>query len=154
MPTARLKKEWREMTLKEKILYHQIHPLKLGADVGCEPVRYENLEAYKTSRAGAFLRQHMTRTVEGVRFAGDIVMALGAWFHHASWIALGLAVVVLAWGNRVYPAVRRSCSGLSYSIRLVVTPRKLLCSFVLFAFGGVFECCPVPFVFQQQIQWK
>ena len=26
------------MTLKEKILYHQIHPLKLAADIGCEPV--------------------------------------------------------------------------------------------------------------------
>jgi len=26
------------MTLKEKILYHQVHPLKLAADIGCEPV--------------------------------------------------------------------------------------------------------------------
>jgi hypothetical protein len=24
------------MTLQEKILYHQIHPLKLAADIGCE----------------------------------------------------------------------------------------------------------------------
>ncbi len=114
------------MKLKEKILYHQIHPLKLAADIGCEPVslyflwhhnfllgltthfippivaslllvRYGDLEAYKSSRAGAYLRRHMTRTVEGVRFAGDIVMALGAWFHHPSLIALGLAVIILAW---------------------------------------------------------
>ena len=26
------------MTLKEKALYHQIHPLKLTADIGCEPI--------------------------------------------------------------------------------------------------------------------
>lgn len=26
------------MTLKEKSLYHQIHPLKLATDIGCEPL--------------------------------------------------------------------------------------------------------------------
>jgi hypothetical protein len=26
------------MTLKEKVLYHQIHPWKLTADIGCEPL--------------------------------------------------------------------------------------------------------------------
>jgi hypothetical protein len=118
------------MTLKEKILYHQIHPLKLATDIGCEPVslyffwrhnfllgftthfippivtsllliRYGDLEAYKSSRVGACLRRHMTRTVEGVRFGADIVMVLGAWFHHPSWIALGLAVIIVAWFSGV-----------------------------------------------------
>lgn len=116
------------MTPREKFLYHQIHPFKLAADIGCEPVslyflwqhnfllglathyippiaatllliRYGDLEAYKSSKAGAFLRRHMTRTIEGVRFAGDIVMMLGAWFHRPSLIALGVAVVLLAWGS-------------------------------------------------------
>ena len=89
------------MTLKEKILYHQIHPLKLATDIGCEPVslRYGDLEAYKSSRAGAYVRRHRTRTVEGVRFAGDIVMVLGAWFHHPCWIASGLGVIILAWSS-------------------------------------------------------
>ena len=114
------------MTLKEKILYHQINPLKLATDIGCEPVslyflwqhklllglathfippiaaslwliRYGDLERYKNSPAGGYLKRHMTRTVEGVRFAGDIVMVLGAWFHESSLIALGLAVIILAW---------------------------------------------------------
>jgi hypothetical protein len=114
------------MRLEEKILYHQIHPLKLFVDIGCEPVslylfwqhsfllglathfippvatslfliRYGNLEAYKNSRAGAYLRRNMTRGVEGVRLFGDIVMVLGAWFRHPSWIALGLMVIILAW---------------------------------------------------------
>ena len=84
------------MTLKEKILYHQIHPLKLAADIGCEPVslyffwkhdllvalathyippivasalliRYGNFEAQKNSAFGAYLQRHMTRAVEAVR---------------------------------------------------------------------------------------
>jgi len=95
------------MTLKDKILYHQIHPLKLAADIGCEPVSlyffwhhalalglathfvppiaaslilipHADFEAIKRSRAGAYLRPNMTRIVEGIRFAGDSVMVLGA----------------------------------------------------------------------------
>jgi hypothetical protein len=114
------------MTLKEKILYHQIHLFKLETDIGCEPVslyflwrhnlvlgltthfippivssllviRFADSEPNKYSRAGACLPRHRTRTVEAVRWAGDIVMALGAWFHRPYLIALGLAVVILAW---------------------------------------------------------
>ena len=39
----------------------------------------------------------MTKTVEGIRFAGDILMVLGAWFHHLSLITVGVAVIVIAW---------------------------------------------------------
>jgi hypothetical protein len=112
--------------LKEKILYHQIHPLKLTTDTGCEPLSLYffwhhdlvlgltrhflppitvslvliccgDFEAQKRSRAGAYLRRHMTRTVEGIRFAGDIAMVLGAWFYQPSLIIVSLAVVVLSW---------------------------------------------------------
>lgn len=116
------------MTLKEKVLYHQIHPLKLTADIGCEPVSLyffwhhdlalglathfvppiaaslllipcADFEAIKRSRAGAYLRRNMTRIVEGVRFAGDIVMVLGAWFHRPPLIIAGLAVIVISWSS-------------------------------------------------------
>ena len=114
------------MTLKEKSLYHQIHPVKLATDIGCEPlslyffwrhdlvlglvthfvppitislvlILYGDFEAIKRSRAGAYLRRHMTRTIEAIRFAGDIVMVLGAWFHQPSLIIMGLLVIVIAW---------------------------------------------------------
>lgn len=114
------------MTLQEKILYHQIHPWKLAADIGCTPVslyffwqhnlllgllthfippivgsllviRYGNLEPIKNSRAGAYLKRHMTRTVEGVRLCGDVVMVLGAWFHDPAWIVVGLAAIIAVW---------------------------------------------------------
>ena len=114
------------MTLKEKILYHQIHRLKLAADIGCEPISlyffwqhdlvlglathfvppiaaslilicYADFEGIKSSKAGAYLQRHMTRTIEGIRLAGDIVMVFGAWFHRPSLIVAGLAGVVIAW---------------------------------------------------------
>lgn len=114
------------MTLKEKGLYHQIHPLKLAIDIGCEPLslyffwRHDlglglathflppiaaslvliycgDLESIKRSRTGAYLQRHMTRTIEAIRFAGDIVMVLGAWFHQPSLIIVGLVVIVIAW---------------------------------------------------------
>lgn len=116
------------MTLKEKVLYHQIHPLKLTADIGCEPVSLyffwhhdlvlgltthfvppiaasliliscADFEAIKRSRAGAYLRRNMTRIVEGIRLAGDIVMVFGAWFHRPSLIIAGVAVIVIAWSS-------------------------------------------------------
>jgi hypothetical protein len=41
----------------------------------------------------------MTRTVEGIRFAGDIVMVVGAWFREPPLIVLGTALVILAWSS-------------------------------------------------------
>jgi hypothetical protein len=116
------------MTLQEKILYHQIHPLKLAADIGCEPVSLyffwqhnlllglithfappiaaslwligrTNLETYKNSMSGAYLRRHMTRTVEAVRLTGDVLMGIGAWIRLPLLIVLGVAIVVLAWAS-------------------------------------------------------
>jgi hypothetical protein len=100
--------------------------LKLATDIGCELVSlyffwHNNLvlglathlvppivvslvliccadfEAYKNSKVGAYLRRHMTNTVEGIRFAANILMVLGAWFHQPLLIILGLIVVVMAW---------------------------------------------------------
>jgi hypothetical protein len=61
------------MTLQEKSLYHQIHPLKLATDGGATP------------------------PMQGLRLAGFIVMAVGAWVHRVWLIPLGFDVVVLGW---------------------------------------------------------
>jgi hypothetical protein len=114
------------MTLREKVLYHQIHPAKLATDILAEPVslyffwRHElalglathfappiiasalvmtlsDLAPLKDSRLGRYVGQHMTRPVEATRLAGDLVMVAGAW-QRAPWlIGLGLAVVAAAW---------------------------------------------------------
>ena len=96
------------MTRKEKILYHQIHPLKLLTDwiagfaalhllsqhrlraallvtfvpptlVSVLIIRYVDLEPYKRSPVGGYVEQYMTTEMQGMRLAGYLIMALGAW---------------------------------------------------------------------------
>lgn|SRR5574341_329221 len=114
------------MTLQEKTLYHQIHPLKLFTDwstgflalyffwrhdlliamaIALIPsiiaslilVRFADLEKYKASAFGKYVGKTMTRAVEAIRFLGYAVMAIGAWIHLAWLIPLGLAMILLAW---------------------------------------------------------
>lgn len=118
------------MTLREKYLYHQIHPLKLLADAFAgfgslyplwqhelslalmivlipPPIasvlvmRFANLERQKRARLGRYIAAYMNHAVEAVRLAGMIVMAMGAW-NHSTWIiAGGLALILAGWLNGV-----------------------------------------------------
>lgn len=114
------------MNLQEKALYHQIHPIKLSTDwstgfiavyflwlhnliiallimiipsslVTFLLIRFVDLEKYKESRFGKYVRQYMTRAAEMIRFAGYLVMTLGAWFHLLWLIFVGLGIILLAW---------------------------------------------------------
>jgi hypothetical protein len=114
------------MTLAEKYLYHQIHPLKLTADwaagLGClyplwqhdllwgllvllvpPPlaslliVRFADVERLKRSAFGRYIEHYMTRAAEAVRLIGMVIMAAGAWFHSPVAILVGLLLIVLAW---------------------------------------------------------
>ena len=114
------------MTLQEKSLYHQIHPLKLFVDwstgiialypfwqnnlltalliafipsilVSFMLICFVNLEKYKQSSFGKYVHQYMTRPVEMIRFAGYALMAVGAWYHAVWLIPAGLLVILLAW---------------------------------------------------------
>jgi hypothetical protein len=114
------------MTLHEKILYHQIHPLKLSTDIGVTfPSCYffwrhdlvaaiaiallppiivstiiitaVDLERYRQSSFGRYLTTYMSRATEVIRLFGFVLMALGSWFHQAWLPPCGLVVVLLAW---------------------------------------------------------
>lgn len=114
------------MDLQEKYLYHQIHPLKLFTDfatgilalyplwqhkllpailialipppiVSFLLMRFADLEKYKSSSLGRYIRKYMTRQMEAVRFAGYAVMATGAWIHTVWMIPLGFAIVLFGW---------------------------------------------------------
>ncbi len=114
------------MTREEKILYHQIHPLKLLTDstvgfaalpllwrhrlreallvmfvpaivVSVLIIRYADLEQYKQSPFGRYVGQYMTKEMQAVRSAGYLIMGLGAW-HRRPWlIPLGVLVVLFGW---------------------------------------------------------
>ncbi len=124
------------MTLKERALYHQIHPLKLATDVLASVVslyffwqhqlavgfavhflppfiasgllmRYGALEIYRDSSFGRYVARYMTRTIEGLRLFGDIVTIIGAWSHDWLLLAAGFAVVLGAWCNGLLPTRQR-----------------------------------------------
>jgi hypothetical protein len=125
------------MTLKEKALYHQIHPLKLSTDILAAAVslylfwlqlllpalllhfvpplvaswlliRYIDLDPLKESGFGRYVAANMTRTIEGIRLFGDLVMIFGAWRHDVLLLCLGLLVIVGAWCNGLLPSKTRA----------------------------------------------
>jgi hypothetical protein len=114
------------MDFQEKVLYHQIHPAKLFTDIStallslyllwkhrigvallvmfgpsvCVTlalIRWADLEHYRRSRFGGYIRQYMTRPIEVLRFVGLALMAIGAWLHKLWLLPLGALVIVLGW---------------------------------------------------------
>lgn len=113
---------------REKLLYHQIHPLKLLVDwgtaalaatllwehrllpallVGLVPpllatvalLRWADLEPYKASPFGRYVSQYMSRGMEGVRLLGLAVAWIGAWAQAPLLLFLGVWVILAAWAR-------------------------------------------------------
>ena len=115
------------MTLREKILFHQVHPAKLATDVasafvclyflwqhaliigllahlvpppvGSAIVACVELEPYKNSRLGAYLVRYMRPGAQAARLVGDLIMVVAAWFRAPGGIAVGLLIVIAAWSH-------------------------------------------------------
>lgn len=114
------------MTTADRILYHQIHPLKLATDWGTAAVatllfwrhqpwlallagfvpsivvtmalvRWAALEPYRDSAFGRYIARFMTRKVEAARLLGLIPLWGGAWVHNPWLSAAGVAWIVLCW---------------------------------------------------------
>jgi hypothetical protein len=117
------------VNLREKRLYHQIHPLKLATDIGVTPIALylvwqhrplaavvaglgppifvsaammwwtPHLEMLKASKLGRYVKQYMTPTIEVIRLLTLVPMAYGAWKHTPAYIVLGCVLLVIAWCN-------------------------------------------------------
>ena len=116
------------MDFGEKVLYHQIHPAKLAADIGSSLVstylmwrrrfawamlaafvpavvasvlviRYADLEKCKRSPFGRYVGRHMNRRVEAWRFFGQVLVWGGAWYRVGLLLPAGLGIVVAAWAS-------------------------------------------------------
>lgn len=114
------------MPFSDKLLYHQIHPLKLGTDIifgiislyffwqhqlvlalglhiappiiaSVLVISFAGLVPQRRSAFGRYVKRMMTHTIEAVRLAGDIVAVCGAWYHSYAVIAAGLLIVPSAW---------------------------------------------------------
>ena len=114
------------MTQDEKALYHQIHPLKLATDIGAEVVslyffwqrklglgliaalvppiiasaliiNVVDLEPYKQSTFGRYVRTYMTAPAVALRIVGTVVTHIGAWTRKPALIPVGLGLVLFGW---------------------------------------------------------
>jgi hypothetical protein len=114
------------VTLEDRVLYHQIHPAKLATDwltafgavvlfwqhrvgaallLGVIPsivativiVNWVNLEAYRHSAFGRYMKRYMTRRVEAARFLGLVPLWRGAWIHQPLIIAAGVVWILGCW---------------------------------------------------------
>jgi hypothetical protein len=111
---------------REKLLYHQIHPLKLAVDFSTSFVstwlfwrhelvlgllvawvpsvlatvamlRWMDFTRERDSQLGSYIARHMTRLAEAVRFGGQFMAWFGAWFFAGWLVVLGYAIVVVGW---------------------------------------------------------
>ncbi len=118
------------MTFAERALYHQIHPAKLYVDiatalvaidlfwrhelapgliiallppvlVSAVLVREADLERYRSSLMGAYLRQFMPPWVQALRLFGVGVAFYAAWYHFPAGVISGLALVAICWANGI-----------------------------------------------------
>lgn len=126
------------LTLRERVLYHQIHPAKLFADISTALVAIDlfwrhalapgliialippllvsavllqegDLTRYRSSPMGAYLRRFMPPWVQAMRLFGVGVAFYASWHHLPAGIYGGLALVVLCWANGlVRDAARRA----------------------------------------------
>ena len=114
------------MAASDRVLYHQIHPLKLFTDVstaatacyllwehrvapafviGFVPsivvsavlITWADLEPYRRSPFGGYVGSFMTRRVEIARFAGLVPLWGGAWARSARLIAAGVVWIIGCW---------------------------------------------------------
>ena len=114
------------MQRSERVLYHQIHPLKAGTDVGtallaawlfwqhrpgpallvgfvpslavsAALLRWADLERYRASPLGRYVRRFMTRGVELARLAGLLPLWGGAWQRSPALMACGAAWILACW---------------------------------------------------------
>jgi hypothetical protein len=114
------------MDRNARMLYHQIHPLKLAVDwitgfaslwffwrhewlagllilfvpsiiITAILVSYSDLERLRASAFGRYVGRYMSALMQAIRFAGMFIMVLGAWYHSPLTIVAGLVVILLAW---------------------------------------------------------
>ena len=125
------------MTLQEKSLYHQIHPLKLGTDITAQVVatyffwmhqlviglmvmlippivvsallvNVLDFTKIKQSAVGRYLKRSMPHGMEALRLLGTVPMVLGAWYHMPWLIGLGLVMTLFGWlRGLIFPQNRK-----------------------------------------------
>jgi hypothetical protein len=114
--------------MDERVLLHQVHPLKLVADISASVISntllwrhrllaglvtryalpiagsavvltFADVERLRGTPAGRYVLAHMPPSAVAVRLAGDVVMAVASWKRRPLLIALGLLIVAAGWSQ-------------------------------------------------------
>ena len=125
------------MRLADKIAVHQVHPVKIGADLTASAVSnvllwrarpkaalavrillpvagslavlaLADLDALAATRQGQYVLHHMPPSAQAVRLAGDAVMALGAHRHQLALLAGGAVIIAAGWSHPRWPRPRHA----------------------------------------------
>jgi hypothetical protein len=117
-------------------LLHQVHPAKLATDVSTSLVssawlwqrrpllglaarylppvvasamvlRFADVEALRDRPSGRYVLAHMPLAAEAIRFAGDTIMAYGAWRRRPTLLGVGAVLIVLGWSDGALHFPRR-----------------------------------------------
>lgn len=114
------------MTLQEKNLYQQIHPVRLAADwltgigacwcfwqdeiwygvalsvvpsliVSLLVIRFADLDKIRQSKFGEYFKRTYNKKVDLIRFAGFVIAAGASWWQNIPGVAAGVAVILGTW---------------------------------------------------------
>lgn len=120
------------MQLTDRILVHQVHPAKIGADAIAslisnvllwmkEPkpaiavrvvvpvagsiavLSLADLDALAKTRRGQYVLAYMPPSAQAVRLAGDVLMGWGAHRRNFTVLVAGAAVIAVGWSYAVWP---------------------------------------------------
>jgi hypothetical protein len=120
------------LTARQALLVHQVHPVKLAADIGASLLSLAllwrghrrtgmavhfagpllgsavvlstaDLPRLAITPAGRYVQQHMPPAAQALRLAGDALTVRGARRHSFALIAAGLAVVAAGWSHGLLP---------------------------------------------------
>jgi hypothetical protein len=120
------------MRLADKIRVHQVHPVKIGADITASVISnvllwrgrpraalavrvllpvagsaavlgLADLDALAATSQGQYVLQHMPPSAQAVRLAGDAVMALGARRHRLALFLGGGLIIAVGWSHARWP---------------------------------------------------
>ena len=120
------------MTLQEKKIYHQIHPVKLLTDFGTGfgavyllwheqiilsvlvafvpstivslyLIAKVDLEKYKNSSFGTYIRRNMAaKSDDWIRFSGFLIMLIGGWVESYLLIGAGFLIILFVWTRGLF----------------------------------------------------
>jgi hypothetical protein len=120
------------MRLADRVLVHQVHPAKIGADVtgsivsnvllwkaqpkpavavrvllpmagSAAVLSLGDLDALAKTRRGQYVLKHMPPSAQALRLAGDALMGFGAYRRSFTLVVAGAVVIAAGWSHAAWP---------------------------------------------------